>query len=82
VEWDGAELNKYFVPLFGHFKKKKNKIEGMWWYGLKFILFYSIPPRSIPLFFFQIQTMKHYFISFRSASFRYIPSIQTEPKIM
>jgi hypothetical protein len=29
VKWDWAECNKYFIQLFGYFKKKKNKIEGM-----------------------------------------------------
>jgi hypothetical protein len=28
VEWDEAELNKYFISLFGYFKKQRNKIDG------------------------------------------------------
>jgi hypothetical protein len=29
VEYDGAEWNKYSVPLFGYFKNEMNKIEGV-----------------------------------------------------
>jgi hypothetical protein len=42
VEWDGAEWNKYSIPLFGYFKKESNKIDGKWWYEMKFIPYYSI----------------------------------------
>jgi hypothetical protein len=30
MEYDGAEWNKYSVPLFGYLKKGMNKIEGKW----------------------------------------------------
>jgi hypothetical protein len=30
MEYDGAEWNKYSVPLFEYFKKEENKIESKW----------------------------------------------------
>jgi hypothetical protein len=36
VERDGAEWNKYFVPLFVYFKNEMNKIDGKWWYYIFF----------------------------------------------
>jgi hypothetical protein len=50
VKWNKIKRN--FIPLFGYFKKEKNKIEDMWWYEMKFISFYFIPLRSILLIFF------------------------------
>jgi hypothetical protein len=32
MEYNGAECNKYFIPLFGYFQKERNKIEDKWWY--------------------------------------------------
>jgi hypothetical protein len=58
VKWDKGEWNKHFIPLFEYFKREKNKIEGMWGYEMEFILFYSIPLRSIPLFFFKSEQWK------------------------
>jgi hypothetical protein len=56
------ERNEINISFFGYFKKEKNKIDGKWWYEMKFIPSYST-------IIFQIQTLKHYYITFRFISF-------------
>jgi hypothetical protein len=47
------KINLYSVPLFQYFKNEINKIEGKWWYNIKFISSYSILLGYILLLFFK-----------------------------
>jgi hypothetical protein len=70
VEYNGAEWNKYFVPLFVNFKNKMNEIDGKWWYEIKFISSYFIT------FHYYFSNSNNrillYSISLRSISFYFI----------
>jgi hypothetical protein len=45
IEWSRigwSAWNKHFILLFGYFKMERSKIDGKWWYEVKFILSYFI----------------------------------------